>query len=110
MYSARTAAWAITRSLRNPDRAAELQAMYTSQLMSRMELARTLALPQYNLSGPASTGAKQAMRFIDAKGQALAKKASSLTARSQHFRALVDDDRSGTADDPPDRAAGAGAR
>jgi flavin-dependent dehydrogenase len=89
MYSARTAAWAIARSFRHPDRAMEIQAMYTSQLLNRMELARTLALPQYNLGGPASAGAKQAMQFIDAKGQALARSASSLTARSQHFQALV---------------------
>lgn len=90
MYSARTAAWAISRSLKFPDRAAEMRAMYTSQLTDRMELARTLALPQYELNGPASAGARKGMQFLDAKGKALTRAASALTARSQHFQALVE--------------------
>lgn len=92
MYSARTAAWAISRSLKIPDRAAEMRAMYTSQLQDRMELARTLALPQYELNGPASDGARKGMQFLDANGKALARAASALTARSQHFQALVGED------------------
>ncbi|MNC89270.1 hypothetical protein D3C83_51790 [compost metagenome] len=67
-----------------------MQALYSSQLMDRMELARTLALPQYELNGPASAGAKKGMQFLDANSKALARAASALTARSQHFHALVD--------------------
>ncbi len=92
MYSARTAAWCISRSLKSPDRTLEMQALYSSQLMDRMELARTLALPQYELNGPASAGAKKGMQFLDANGKALARAASALTARSQHFHALVDEE------------------
>ncbi len=90
MYSARSAAWAISRALKFPDRAAEMQRVYTTQLMDRMELARTLALPQYELGGPAGEGAKKVMQFLDAKGKALTRAASALTARSQHFHALVE--------------------
>lgn len=89
MYSARTAAWAISRALKHPDRAAETQTIFSKQLRDRLELARTLALPQYELSGPAGEGAKEVMKFLDTKGRALAQAASSLTARSQHFHALV---------------------
>lgn len=95
MYSARSAAWAISRSLKAPDRAEEMQRMYTMQLMDRMELARTLALPRYELSGPAGEGAKKVMQFLDDKGKALTRAASALTARSQHFHALVNEEEPG---------------
>ena len=91
MYSARAAAWAIDRSFRAPQRSAEHQAIYTRQLQSRMELARALALPQYEIGAAATRGAKEAMRFADAQARALIEAASRLTQRSQHFHALADE-------------------
>jgi flavin-dependent dehydrogenase len=91
MYSARAAAWAIDRSFRLPARAAEHQAVYTKQLQNRMELARALALPQYEISAAATRGAKQAFQFADAQARALIQAASRLTERSQHVRAIADD-------------------
>ncbi|MBI2311674.1 MAG: tryptophan 7-halogenase [Betaproteobacteria bacterium] len=91
MYSARAAAWAIDRSFRAPGRAAEHQAIYTKQLQSRVELARALALPQYEVGSAATGEAKKAMQFADANARALIRAASQLTARSQHVQALMDD-------------------
>ena len=91
MYSARAAAWTIDRIFRSPDRIAEHQATYTSQLQGRMELSRALALPQYEIGGATTHGAKQVVQFSDTQARALMRAASALTARSQHFQALVDD-------------------
>lgn len=91
MYSARAAAWSIDHCFRSPARTARYQAIYTNQLQARMELARTLALPQYELAGPASAQAKNAAQFMDSQAHALMLAASSLTARSQHFLALFDE-------------------
>lgn len=91
MYSAHAAAWAIDRIFRFPQRMAQHQATYTGQLRARMELSRALALPQHEISGAATRGAKQAVRFADSQARALMLAASSLTARSQHVHALVED-------------------
>jgi flavin-dependent dehydrogenase len=91
MYSARAAAWAIERSLRQPARTAEHQAIFSAQLQDRMELARTLALPQYELDGPASRQAKNVVQFSNRQARALLLAASGLTARSRHVQALLDE-------------------
>lgn len=90
MYSAQAAAWAIDRSLRSPDRVAQNQAIYTSQLQSRMQLSRALALPKYEAGSTATLEARQAMQFTDTNAKKLIRAASALTARSEHFHALVD--------------------
>jgi flavin-dependent dehydrogenase len=90
LYSARAAAWAIDRILRSPDRLAQHQAIYTSQLQARMELSRALALPQYEIGGKATRDAKQAMQFTDAQAKALIQAASNLTERSLHYHALME--------------------
>lgn len=91
MYSASAAAWAIDRTLRSPERAGHYRAIYSSQHQQRMELARTLALPNYDLEGPASLQARTVMKFSDANARALMHAAASLTARSQHFHALAEE-------------------
>jgi flavin-dependent dehydrogenase len=92
MYSARAAAWAIERTFRAPQHCARHQAIYTSQVSDRMELARTLALPQYDLDGPASIQARKVMQFSNSQARSLMHAASSLTARSQHYLALVEEE------------------
>jgi flavin-dependent dehydrogenase len=89
-YSAQAAAWAIDRSLRAPARTAQNQAVYENQLQSRMQLSRALALPKYEAGSSATLAARQAMEFADANAQKLIRAASALTARSEHFHALVD--------------------
>lgn len=90
LYSAQAAAWAIDRSLRSPERVAQNQSIYSSQLQARMQLSRALALPKYKAGGTATLEARQAMQFTDANAKALIRAASALTARSEHFHALVD--------------------
>jgi flavin-dependent dehydrogenase len=90
MYSAHGAAWAIDRSFRTPERAGHYRDLYESQLQSRMQLSRALALPKYEAGAKATLDAKQAMQFTDVNAKALIRAASALTARSEHFTALVD--------------------
>jgi flavin-dependent dehydrogenase len=92
MYSARAASWAIDRDFKAPQRSEQHRAIFTGQVQDRMEMARTLALPQYDLAAPASKQAKAVMQFSDSHARALMLAASSLTARSQHFHALLVDD------------------
>jgi flavin-dependent dehydrogenase len=91
MYSARAATWSIEGCFRMPARTARYQAIFTDQLQARMELARNLALPQYQLAGPASAQAKNAAQFMHSQARALMLDASSLVARSQHVLALLDE-------------------
>lgn len=90
MYSAQAAAWAIDRSMRSPESMAHNQAIYTSQLQSRMQLSRALALPKYEAGSAATREARQAMQFTDGNGLNLLRAASALTARSEHVHALLD--------------------
>lgn len=91
MYSARAAAWTIDRTFRAPDRAAECRATYIHQFETRLELSRALALPKYDIGSAATRNAREAMQFVDAQSRALTEAAAKLTARSQHFHALVKD-------------------
>jgi flavin-dependent dehydrogenase len=91
MYGAQAAAWAIDRSLRRPENTAQNQAIYASQLQSRVQLSRALALPKYEAGSAATLEARQAMQFADGNAKKLIRAASALTERSEHFHALVDD-------------------
>ena len=90
MYSARGAAWAIDRGLRAPQKAEHYRNIYESQLADRMEMARTLALPQYTVpGGSVSMQARKVMQFSASHAQALTHAAASLVGRAENFRALV---------------------
>jgi flavin-dependent dehydrogenase len=91
MYSARAAAWAIDRCFRAPERSAEHQRIYSRQLQGRLELARALALPKYEIREEATEEAKSVVLFSDTQSRALMQAASQLTARSQHFTAVAEE-------------------
>jgi flavin-dependent dehydrogenase len=89
MYSARTAAWAIDRMFSMPARADESVALYAKQLRARMEISRSLALPQYQLAGPISGDAREVMKCTGRQALALMQAASALTARSSHLHSML---------------------
>jgi len=90
MYSARAAAWSIDRIFKSPQRTAQHIDLYERQLQGRMEMARALALPQYEITGPVGAEAKNIVKFSDAQAKALMYAASALTARSRHLQAMVE--------------------
>jgi flavin-dependent dehydrogenase len=89
MYSASAAAWSIDRIFKSPDRAPEHREVYTNQLQGRMEMARALALPQYEISGSVGDEARKIVKFSDEKAKALMYAASALTGRAEHVRAMT---------------------
>jgi flavin-dependent dehydrogenase len=92
MYGARSAAWAIDRSLRQPGRAAEYQALFESQLKGRIELSRQLAAPVPAGQRGGIEQSQLMMRFFGRRAQALMNAVTSLTGRESNFQALIDDD------------------
>ena len=89
MYSASAAAWSIDRIFKSPERTAEHIALYTNQLQGRMEMARALALPQYEIRGSVGEEARKIVKFTDEKAKALMYAASALTGRAEHVRAMT---------------------
>ena len=89
MYSASAAAWSINRIFRSPDRTPDHLSLYTSMLQGRLEMARALALPQYEISGSVGEEARKIVKFTDGKAKALMYAASALTGRSEHVRAMT---------------------
>lgn len=87
-YSAYAAAWAIDRCLKNPASTEQSQALYAKQLQGRLEIARTLALPQYKSEGEASELAKDALKLQRDNVQELMQVVSTLTTRSGNFDAM----------------------
>lgn len=89
MYSAWTAAWAVHQSLRDPKRVAENQALFSSQLLGRLEVARALALPRYGCGDSATGLAKNFVQFERSLEQELIYVVSTVTTRSQNFLELA---------------------
>jgi flavin-dependent dehydrogenase len=93
MYSAHAAAWAIDRCFKEPERLETHQEIFTNQMQSRLELGRSLALPRYQTTDRASNQAKEAVQFASIQSQELMHAASLMTARSENFEDMVDDER-----------------
>lgn len=92
MYSAYSAAYAIDRSFKHPEKAAKWQEMFAQQLQGRLEVARSLALPRYVSGEITSELAKSAMRLERGDLQDLMYSVSSLTTRSDNFLAMLGED------------------
>ena len=94
MHSARTAAWAIDRSLRNPAGAARYRELFDTQLQARLELSRRLAAPQYG--APETDGDVEEharlLRLFGVRSQALMSAATELTGRASNLEAIVRDE------------------
>ncbi|MGH9023964.1 MAG: NAD(P)/FAD-dependent oxidoreductase, partial [Acidimicrobiia bacterium] len=71
MYSAYLATWAIDRSMKHPAQTAQNRAIFSSQFLGRLEVARSLALPRYTSSHGVSDLAKQSIQFESSLEQEL---------------------------------------
>lgn len=85
MYSAYLATWAIDRSLKQPRQTAQNRAVFSSQFLGRLEVARSLALPRYQTSGSASDLAKLSVQFESSLEQELMYVVSTVTTRNENF-------------------------
>ena len=90
MYSAYIATWAIDRSLREPAKADESRAIFSSQFHGRLEVGRSLALPRYDTSAGVSHLARTAVNFERSLEHELFSVVSTLTTRSDNFSAMTD--------------------
>ncbi|OAD19422.1 FAD binding domain protein [Candidatus Thiomargarita nelsonii] len=91
-YSAYLASWAIDRCLKNPNEVARYQAMYTDQLVGRMEMVRSLALPRYQPGEPVDDLAKSTVQFESTVERELMDVVSTMTTRSDNFHAIMADE------------------
>lgn len=92
LYSGRAAAWAVERCLQAPDRAADTRSLYTHQLQGRLDLARTLALPNYGLDEPQTLATAQRMaQFAGGAVQSLMYGAALLVNRGPNVDAIFAD-------------------
>jgi flavin-dependent dehydrogenase len=80
LYSARLAAWATDRTLRNPAQAARNRALYVAQLSGRYQLARAMALPSDKAA--AGADAHRYFNFFSESEKELMWSAASMTTRS----------------------------
>ncbi len=90
MYSAYLATWAIERSLAAPAHTARNRAIFSSQYLGRLEVARSLALPRYGFGGGASDLAKSAVQFESALEQELMYVVSTVTTRNENVLDMVE--------------------
>jgi flavin-dependent dehydrogenase len=90
MYSAYAAAHTIDRCFAQPSRREHHREIFSSQMQSRLELSRSLALPYYQEQDKGHAQARQAMSFSSMQAQALMYAASMLTDRSGNFDSMAD--------------------
>ena len=90
MYSAYAAAHTIDRCLAQPSRRDHHRSIFSSQMQSRLELSRSLALPYYQEQDAGHAKAREAMAFSSMQAQALMYAASMLTDRSGNFDSMAD--------------------
>jgi flavin-dependent dehydrogenase len=91
MYSACAAGEMLHRCLRQPAARERFQAIYTRQILQRVELARALALPCYQPTTPASDLARAALRLTSERERDLLNAATSLTRRNNNFLDMARD-------------------
>lgn len=89
MYSACSAAWAVDRCFKQPDRQVNYQAIYANHFLDRLEVARSLALPRYGVGPHASARATSAIKFETTLELELMYVVSTLTSRNENFQELV---------------------
>ena len=89
-YSARLAAWAIDRSLREPEKATHHRELFTRQMLGRYHLARAMALPADKAQ--ANADAKTYFNFFSESEKQLMWSAASMTTRSDNVVRAADGD------------------
>jgi len=88
MYAAYIATWAIDRSFKAQASTAHNQGLFSSQLLARLEVSRSLALPRYG-SGNATDLARRAVAFESALEQELMYVVSTVTTRNDNVRDML---------------------
>ena len=89
MHSAYLAAWALDRSIQEPHRAADFRAIYERQVQSRLELAKSMALPGYDRNNLDERKVSEVMHMSSGDALELMQQASAMTARAHNFDAMV---------------------
>ncbi|CAD5985116.1 MULTISPECIES: NAD(P)/FAD-dependent oxidoreductase [Planktothrix] len=89
MYSAYTATWAIDRSFKNPSSLVHNQALFSRQMQGRLEVARSLALPRYQLGHDTCDLARATVQMERSLEQELMAASSTMTGRSDNFQAIA---------------------
>ena len=89
LYSARLAAWATDRTLRDPSQALRNRALYVAQLSGRYHLARAMALPSEK--SVAGADARRYFNFFSESEKALMWSAASMTTRSTNVARTAGD-------------------
>ncbi len=94
MYSAYLCSWAIDRSFKKPHRTETNQAMFARQYLMRLEASRSLALPRYGY-GQENDMVRTTIQFETNLEQELMYVVSTLTTRSENFKAMSRNARTG---------------
>jgi flavin-dependent dehydrogenase len=89
MYSAAVATWAIDRSMQEPQRTDDNQAIFASQFGARLEASRSLALPRYGYGGSDGEKVMNSIQFESSLEQELMFVVSTLTTRSENFVSMA---------------------
>lgn len=97
LYSAAAVAWAIDEMLKRPARATRIRDLFVTQVRGRLEVARSLALPQYRSEGAVSDLAKNAIQLERNDVKELMYAVSSLTSRTDNWDEMVGGERPETA-------------
>lgn len=87
-YSSAIAAWSAAHSIRNPESAERTRQHYSRQLYGRLEVARSLALPEYRSSGEVSALARESVQFMPPNVRQLMYSVALLTTRSSNWSEL----------------------
>lgn len=91
MYSGQLAAWAVDRCLRKAAYAGKTRSLYSQQLMVRLDLARTLALPNFNTERDQG-GTRELIDLENQHEQKLIAVVASLTNRSPNVEVMMNQD------------------
>ena len=89
LFGAASAAWAVKRALARPDHADHVRDLFSRQLQGRLEVARSLALPQYQTGGQVSQLARDTFGLERSAVKGIMYVVSELTTRSDNWRGIV---------------------
>ena len=90
LFGAASAAWAVKRVLAHPDLADHVRAQFSRQLQGRVEVARSLALPQYQTDGEVSRLARDTFKLERSAVKGIMYVVSELTTRSDNWHGIVE--------------------
>lgn len=89
LYSSAIAAWSVDHAIKNPGSADLIRAHFSRQLYGRIEVARSLALPEYRASGEVSDLARESVQFMPPNVRQLMYSVALLTTRSDNWLELL---------------------